>query len=203
MEEKAIVPSIQGIGGTEEQKKGRREQMRRIFEVLDEEGVWKDRVSTTLVVMSFVLLNTIVDASIGAFPEPASPEEVIKLAVRLLCLSVYTFEMILKMRVYGLRPWIYGVGSFLYKPWCVLELLVVLAGFAGVALDFLNSGGQVARAASTLYILRHKFSKVLYIVTFYSKYNRALTRPTFVSGLQKPAAWCPPCQRSCHRTYYA
>ena len=181
-EQKAIVPSIQGIGGTEEQKKGRREQMRRIFEVLDEEGVWKDRVSTTLVIMSFVLLNTIVDASIGAFPKPASPEEVIKLVVRLLCLSVYTFEMILKMKVYGLRPWIYGAGSFLYKPWCVLDLLIVLTGFAGVALDFLNSGGQVARAASTLYILRHKISKDLYIINFYCKYNRALTHPNFVSG---------------------
>ena len=38
----------------------------------EEGGQWKDRHSTTLGVLSFVLLNTIVDASIGAFPQPAS-----------------------------------------------------------------------------------------------------------------------------------
>ena len=38
----------------------------------DEGGQWTDRLSTTLGIMSFVLLNTIVDASVGAVPEPDS-----------------------------------------------------------------------------------------------------------------------------------
>lgn len=94
------------------------------------DGQWSGRLSTTLVFLSFVLANTIVDSWAGAVPIAGTAKDTTKLVVGTVCLGVYVLEMFLKMRIYGL----FGNHGYFRSWWCMLEFIVVAAGLADVLL---------------------------------------------------------------------
>ncbi|EKX47868.1 hypothetical protein GUITHDRAFT_137240 [Guillardia theta CCMP2712] len=120
------------------------DSVRNLFEYVDEDGEKKDRLTTSLLILSVVIIDTSFDAASGI------PDGAVAL-VNNLCLSFYTLEMLLKFLAYGIlrRP-----DGYLRTYWGLLDLVVLLSAYLTIIISAAAGSGYSGGDVRILRIFR-------------------------------------------------